>query len=112
MLKLNKMEIGSEELHIIEDSLNSKIEVHKQRIEAITKDEDSHYQNLLKRYRNLKLEYVNGEEITLESLKNKDVIKELEEIKKIELFKSRLFNSDSYLYLIPDKLSSKVEFTE
>lgn len=112
MLKLNKMEIGSEELHIIEDSLNSKIEVHKQRIEAITKDEDGHYQNLLKRYRNLKLEYVNGEEITLESLKNKDVIKELEEIKKIELFKSRLFNSDSYLYLIPDKLSSKVEFTE
>lgn len=97
------MELKNKELQIIEDSLNLKIQFHKEEIEAI-KSEVDYYERKVKKFESLN-KVIKKEEVTVESLKNKDIQKELDKIKEIEELKENLFLSDSYLLLISNKVN-------
>lgn len=95
------MQLKNKELQIIEESLNLKIEFHKDEIELI-KNETAYYEGKVKKFTKFAKSTNNPE--TLESLKDKDIQKELDKIKEIEELKENLFFSDSYLLLISNKV--------
>lgn len=96
------MQLKNKELQIIEESLNLKIQFHKDEIELI-KNETDYYEDKVEKFKKFKQFSTNHS--TVESLKDKDIQKELDKIKEIEELKENLFLSDSCLLLISNKVN-------
>lgn len=101
------MELQKKDLQILEDSLDSKIAFHESEIEEIKNLDDSYYEEKVKRLAPIN-KIASRSSLTVEGLRNKDIQKERDEIKKVKELKEKLFLSDSYLLLISNKVNLNI----
>lgn len=102
------MELKKEELLIIEESFNAKIAFHESEIEEIKRLPDSYYEKKLERGSIRIVNQFKDSPDTIETLREKDIQKEIYSIKIIEDLKKKLFLSDSCLLLVSNKIQLKL----
>ena len=98
------MELKSNDLRLLEDSLNAKIALHELEIDEIKAIEDSYYESKAERLSGI-TKLTKGTPVTGEELRKKDIQKEIDKIKETKELRDKLFLSDSYLLLISNKVN-------